>query len=151
MLRNTVVDAASAVSSDSAPVVEVEALNGTMDDDGDEDPAAQLAHGPDDLERLAHGVHADELDGVDQPEDVGAQKVQVTGDSKEALFQEAEGEAGRRPRGLTSPAAPTPEEYATHVLTHMPYRSWCWHCVASRRPNAAHRRSNREKDRNIPS
>ena len=50
MLRSTLAEA-SAASSDLAPVDEVEALDGVEDDTSNEDPATQLADGPDDLER----------------------------------------------------------------------------------------------------
>ena len=42
-------------------------------------------------------------------------------------------------RCLPCPVAPSPKEIAIHNLTHMPYRSWCRHCVAARRPNSHHR------------
>ena len=40
---------------------------------------------------------------------------------------------------LPSPIAPTKAQRDAHNVTHLPYRSWCPHCVAARRPNSAHR------------
>ena len=42
---------------------------------------------------------------------------------------------------LPCPKTPTDHEVAVHNLTHLPYRSWCRHCVAARRPNTHHRSS----------
>ena len=36
---------------------------------------------------------------------------------------------GRSARGLAAPTEPTPQERALHELTHIPYRTWCSHCV----------------------
>ena len=40
---------------------------------------------------------------------------------------------------LPVPKSPSAREIAVHNLTHLPYRSWCRHCVAARRPNSQHR------------
>ena len=50
------------------------------------------------------------------------------------------GLCSEQPAGLLkSPKQPTTLELAMHNLTHLPYRDWCPHCVASRRPNTPHR------------
>ena len=36
---------------------------------------------------------------------------------------------------------PSLEEVARHNLTHIPYRSWCPHCVAARKKHMAHQQS----------
>ena len=51
------------------------------------------------------------------------------------------GETARVAQGLPEPRAPTAAERARHNLNHWPYRSWCEHCVACRRPNTAHKTS----------
>ena len=50
-----------------------------------------------------------------------------------------EGGCIRVGKGYSEPQEPTPEMVNRHNLTHLPYRSWCPHCVAARRNNAAHR------------
>ena len=40
------------------------------------------------------------------------------------------------PRSVPAPNEPSADQIAKHNLTHYPYRSWCPHCLASRRPNA---------------
>ena len=49
-----------------------------------------------------------------------------------------EGTCIRIGRGYSEPQEPTPEMINRHNLTHLPYRSWCPHCVAARRANAPH-------------
>ena len=39
---------------------------------------------------------------------------------------------------MRSPTAPTAAERAAHAPNHLPYRSWCEHCVALRRDNPPH-------------
>ena len=34
------------------------------------------------------------------------------------------------PKGLPTPVLPSKAEVEHHNLTHLPYRSWCPHCVA---------------------
>ena len=42
-------------------------------------------------------------------------------------------EAGKRkPERKHNPREPTQQERAEHELTHMPFRSWCRHCVRGR-------------------
>ena len=41
-------------------------------------------------------------------------------------------------RCIPCPGEPSPEMVARHNLTHLPYQSWCPHCVASRKNNQAH-------------
>ena len=45
----------------------------------------------------------------------------------------------QKPIMLPSPMEPTQKEIDQHNLTHLPYMSWCPHCVSTRRPNVAHR------------
>ena len=36
------------------------------------------------------------------------------------------------PTAVTTPKEPGADERSRHELTHMPYRSWCFSCVAGR-------------------
>ena len=49
---------------------------------------------------------------------------------------------GRVPGSLTSPEGPSNQERETHNLTHIPFRSWCEHCVKGRARKRAHKRRN---------
>ncbi len=50
-------------------------------------------------------------------------------------------EEGRAARVMKDPEAPSREEIERHNITHLPYRSWCPHCVRGRgraRPHQGH-------------
>ena len=51
---------------------------------------------------------------------------------------------GRIPESLPVPERPSSEAIAKHMLTHMPYASWCQDCVMGRATENAHKRLNRE-------
>ena len=51
---------------------------------------------------------------------------------------------------LPEPRTPSPAEVAAHNLTHLPYRSWCPHCVRARRPNTQHRSKPSASRRTVP-
>ena len=51
---------------------------------------------------------------------------------------------------LPQPKAPTAAQIAAHNITHLPYRSWCPHCVAARRPNSQHFRASSNSVRADP-
>ena len=51
---------------------------------------------------------------------------------------------------LPQPKVPTAAQVAAHNITHLPYRPWCPHCVAARRPNSHHRSSSSESQRDTP-
>ena len=48
------------------------------------------------------------------------------------IFPKAEDctEEARRVKRAVDPALPTAAEWAEHLPTHLPFRSWCWACVA---------------------
>ena len=51
---------------------------------------------------------------------------------------------------LPTPKTPTAMEIAVHNLTHLPFRCWCPHCTAARRPNTQHRRQPSQNVRATP-
>ena len=55
-----------------------------------------------------------------------------------------------RPKALPDPRKPTPAEVREHELTHLPYRSWCRHCVRGKGKNAPHRELQAEQEHEIP-
>ena len=59
---------------------------------------------------------------------------------------DAEEEAGTRvPLKTADPRLPAAEEIDAHNLTHLPYRSWCPHCVREKGKTMDHRRAGRDK------
>ena len=45
---------------------------------------------------------------------------------------DADQDEGVKPKGVTIPYTPSQKEIEEHELTHIPYRSWCAHCVRAR-------------------
>ena len=59
--------------------------------------------------------------------------------------QETHDKAVRDAKALPRPNDPTEQQRATHNLTHLPYRSWCEHCVkAEGRENHSERQIDRQ-------
>ena len=82
--------------------------------------------------------------------------VSAVGDEAEELAKEAEeeseehgeelGEHGSRlPIKIKDPKLPSPEEVKEHEMTHLPYRSWCVHCVRGKGKSMDHRKSGGEE------
>ena len=86
---------------------------------------------------------------------MGDSTVPAHTDSQDALpagdLIDADGDDVVQPaRGMPMPKTPSAAEVAAHNLTHLPYRSWCPHCVAARRPNSHHLSSKSESQRTDP-
>ena len=61
--------------------------------------------------------------------------------------REPEAEAGRRnPVKVQETQLPSEEEVKCHELTHLPYGSWCSHCVRGKGKATDHRKQNRDED-----
>ena len=60
-------------------------------------------------------------------------------------------EVVQKVEAMPAPIQPTKSQTEAHNLTHWPYRSWCPHCVAARRPNSQHRRVTSEPRREFHS
>ena len=56
-------------------------------------------------------------------------------------------QGSRRPIAAPNPKKPSKEEVAEHELTHLPFRSWCAHCVRGKGKSADHRKV--QEDRGI--
>ena len=54
-------------------------------------------------------------------------------------------EDARAPVRVMDPKKPKHDEVEEHKLTHLPFRSWCRHCVHGRGVEAAHRKLDREE------
>ena len=51
-----------------------------------------------------------------------------------------EGEDGERARLLSRPRTPSKAKLERHVVSHMPFRDWCKHCVAGRGVERRHQK-----------
>ncbi len=58
-------------------------------------------------------------------------------------------EEGTKMRGNRKLNEPTREEVEAHNLTHIPFRSWCPHCVRGRGKNPKHEKG-KEEEQSIP-
>jgi len=67
-------------------------------------------------------------------------EVEELADDGDLSDQEDRVEEARVAVGRKSPKMPTKAEMEEHARTHLPYRSWCRHCVRSRARNSPHRR-----------
>ena len=52
---------------------------------------------------------------------------------------------GRVPRVMKTPVKPSQSEMDDHLATHIPYRSWCPHCVRGRGVNLPHYACSRDR------
>ena len=55
-------------------------------------------------------------------------------------------EEAEAPNVRRAPKGPTAREREEHEATHLPYRSWCQHCVRGRAPNRPHRGARNEEE-----
>ena len=55
-----------------------------------------------------------------------------------------------RPRMLTAPNPPSKQERLEHEISHLPYRTWCPHCVRGKAKCHYHKMREDEEDRNVP-
>ena len=61
------------------------------------------------------------------------------------------GEHGQTlPRMLPDPGAPSRQEVLEHELTHIPFRTWCPHCVAARAKSLRHAIDKWKQDSGLP-
>ena len=83
---------------------------------------------------------------VDEEEQRG-DRVEVYEDMQDD-DQEREGVVaqGEKARPLPQPRLPSRQEVQEHELTHIPYRSWCAHCVRGGGRSDAHRRRVRQDE-----
>ena len=66
-------------------------------------------------------------------------------DTRGDIIEEPEEE--RTVKMIRSPVTPTADEWNSHMVTHVPFRDWCPHCVRGRGNNDHHRRAQgREAD-----
>ena len=70
-------------------------------------------------------------------------EVQLDGEAERAIPKLEEPEA-QPSEGLKRVDMPTPQEVRDHERTHLPFRSWCKHCVFGRAKNEPHRKVDKE-------
>ena len=61
------------------------------------------------------------------------------GEVAEEVLEDEVDKGVRKPVNMRDPKLPTEEERKEHEMTHLPYRSWCRHCVRGRGKDSAHK------------
>ena len=54
--------------------------------------------------------------------------------------EESEPEEARRAKAVRVPTKPSKEEVEEHMATHLPFRSWCPHCVRGKSKGKPHKK-----------
>ena len=78
-----------------------------------------------------------------EPGTIVIKPVEINADKEDEELAAGDGEVKngeRAARKMQDPKRPTAKEIAQHLLTHLPYRSWCLHCVRGRGLELPHAR-----------
>ena len=62
---------------------------------------------------------------------------------------EEEHEEAQKAKAIKAPSKPSKEEVDEHMVTHLPFRSWCPHCVRGKSKGKPHRKAT-QVNREIP-
>ena len=85
-------------------------------------------------------------------EQAGDEGEEIKIDDEEEEQDDEQAEAGRRRvKKVHDPKLPSKEEVKEHYVSgHMPYRSWCHHCIRGRGRERDHRRKGEQEQQGIP-
>ena len=83
------------------------------------------------------------------PNEEEATREQEEEPEEETREREGEPEEARRAKGPKAPTKPSKEEVDDHMLTHLPFRSWCPHCVRGKSKGKPHKKTEGEQ-RELP-
>ena len=91
------------------------------------------------------------VDDVSESEDLdhSAQPSASCGTDGDRRRRERRESGVRAPKRVQDPRVSTQAEVDEHNLTHLPYRSWCTHCVRGRGKAHPHRESG-DEERHVP-
>ena len=78
------------------------------------------------------------MDEVGDEEDEAVMGGEEVGEERPAGGEEEETTEEHKPKLRTSPDQPTAREIEEHMITHVPYRSWCPYCVTGKCKADAH-------------
>ena len=79
---------------------------------------------------------------------VEGQEIEETEKGDDSKVEDrAEVDEVRRPNPAARPYTPTKAEVYEHEVTHLPYRTWCKHCVKGRGVSTPHRKEQGGEDR----
>ena len=75
----------------------------------------------------------------DEAGDTVRPKTEVEGEEEDVAERVGEEAGGREAKKMQNPRMPTAAEVEEHNLTHLPFRSWCRHCVRGRGKEMPHK------------
>ena len=81
--------------------------------------------------------HVASMDG-----DIKNEQIEADGEVENEMAEHGRREAAK----MNDPKMPSRAKVEAHNLTHLPYRSWCKHCVKGRGKELPHQRAKRETD-----
>ena len=61
-----------------------------------------------------------------------------------------EGEEGHRPKHRIVSDKPSQKEIDEHMITHIPFRDWCPHCVRGKSKSTPHRKRKEGEEEEVP-
>ena len=71
-------------------------------------------------------------------------------ESESGMSEELEHEETVEPRQIKRPTQPTRQEYEEHMITHIPFRDWCPHCVRGKALGHGHENVRKRRERGMP-
>jgi hypothetical protein len=78
------------------------------------------------------------------PLEVGGSSGSAGPIAEELMDSQMADDGKRAPRKIADPRLPSADEIAEHEMTHLPYRSWCSHCVRGKGRTMDHRKTKDE-------
>ena len=77
---------------------------------------------------------------------------QGSGEIEEEEEEEEErwDEEARKVKTTVDQTLPSEKEVQEHMITHLPFRSWCPHCVRGKAKGMPHRKQENEKEHTVP-
>ena len=104
---------------------------------------AQVAVRPNEKDSAVEGVPTKELCAHEEDDDF---VISPGGASSSEII----GEEGVSANARELSSTPTAKEVEEHAITHIPFRSWCKHCVKGRAVNYGHYVSADKEDQSVP-
>ena len=91
---------------------------------------------------------AESRDRGQEPDEQVCAEAELVADEIETIDEEGEN-GHRKVRHMLDPTLPSAAEVREHRLTHLPYRSWCYHCVRGRGKEMNHEKQKNDGEQNI--
>ncbi len=81
-----------------------------------------------------------EEEDEERPEEKDRREDEDENEEKDDKGDERHGGGSSVGKPLPVPKTPSRQEFEQHMLSHIPYRSWCVHCVAGKSTGQGHRK-----------